>query len=387
MKAFLQNLAKHQKRWFAKWHLYLGIGAGLIVSIIGLTGSILVFQDEIDEALNPDLFVVLRQQRKLPFDEIIPILQHKYPKLKVNYLYNEFDTRTYVLYDPDTKDQTFINPYTAEITGKRLHTSSFIGFVTELHRTLLIPVIGQYIVGLSALILLILTISGLRLWIPKKWKHFKANLTVNFKANFKRQNYDWHNVLGFYSAPVVSLLSLTGFCITFSALVIPMLFILSFQPPKNIAQLLGPKSAYHTGAQPLPLKRIMDVAHQTFPNASVRGFRLPADSLGTFSLDLVSEGTSKTGQRDLLLIDQYTGKVMLNSETQLPNIGKAYLSWLTPIHFGTFGGRATQILALLGSLMPSILFVTGFIIWFPRWKKGKSRPQSIRRKQKLAEEN
>ncbi|WP_346985148.1 PepSY-associated TM helix domain-containing protein [Chryseobacterium sp. POE27] len=56
--------AYHQKRWFGKWHLYVGIFAGLILTIVGLTGSILVFQDEIDQALNPELFEVAKTQKK-----------------------------------------------------------------------------------------------------------------------------------------------------------------------------------------------------------------------------------------------------------------------------------------------------------------------------------
>ncbi|WP_029279647.1 PepSY domain-containing protein [Pedobacter borealis] len=43
--------AKHQKRWFGKWHLYVGIIAGAIVAFVGVIGSILVFQDEIDRGL------------------------------------------------------------------------------------------------------------------------------------------------------------------------------------------------------------------------------------------------------------------------------------------------------------------------------------------------
>ncbi|MFT3703058.1 MAG: PepSY-associated TM helix domain-containing protein [Agriterribacter sp.] len=54
--------AKHQKRWFGKWHVYLGIISGLIISVIGLTGSILTFQDDIDAALNRNLFEVRKDR-------------------------------------------------------------------------------------------------------------------------------------------------------------------------------------------------------------------------------------------------------------------------------------------------------------------------------------
>ncbi|MGN6490745.1 MAG: PepSY-associated TM helix domain-containing protein [Agriterribacter sp.] len=375
-KRFLLQWALHQQRWFGKWHVYLGIIAGAIVAFVGVTGSILVFQDEIDRALNPELFNVMAQQRKMPFEEIIPVIREKYPDLKMDYIMNVYDddpNYAYRVFNLATEEETFINPYTGEISGKRIHESSFIHIVTELHRTLLIPVAGRYIVGLATLCLLILTISGLRLWIPQKWKQLKSVLTVNFKAGFKRQNYDWHNVLGFYSAPVVSLLSLTGFCITFSPLVIALLFILNGQSPQGVAELLGAKSAYTTGAKPLSLKQVVAVGKTAMPESKIAGLAFPADSTGSYRLDMITKGLPKDGKREMIIIDQYNGKILLNSRSDFPQAGHAYLSWLTPIHYGSFGGRPSQIIALIGGLMPLLLFITGFIIWWPRYKKQKRK--------------
>lgn len=367
--------AKHQKRWFGKWHLYLGIIAGFIVSIVGLTGSILVFQDEIDHALNPAFFKVLEQQHKMPLEEILPVIRKNYPDLKPMYigLTDQTANSTYRLYDPKQEKEIFINPYTAKICGKRMVGSSFIGLVTNIHRTLLIPAIGRYIVGLSALCLLILTISGLRLWIPKKWKQLKEVLTVNFKASFKRQNYDWHNVLGFYTSPIVVLLSLTGFCITFSIIVIPLLFLLNGQSPQGVAKLLGAKSAYAKGIQPMPLPQITELAKKQVPGARLEFISLPADSTGSYRMDFIGPYVAKSGKRQMIISDQYNGKILLNSNTDFPNTGQAYLSWLTPIHYGSFGGMPTKILAIIGGLTPLALFITGFIIWWPRYKKQKRK--------------
>lgn len=384
---FLRSLrlqwAKHQQRWFGKWHVYLGIIAGAIVAFVGVTGSILVFQDEIDRALNPELFYIMEQEKKMSFDEIIPVIHRRYPDLSFNYIMSDLEerpNRAYQLFNFATEDEYFINPYTGELSGKRLHESSFIHIVTELHRTLLIPAAGRYIVGLATLCLLILTISGLRLWIPQKWKQLKDVLTVKFSAGLKRQNYDWHNVLGFYSAPVVSLLSLTGICFTFSAPVIALLFMLDGRSPQGVAQLLGAKSAYTENADPLPLENIMEIGQQAMPDGRIGGISLPADSLGSYRLDMLGKNPPQNGKREMLIIDQYTGKVLLNSRLDFPESGDAYLGWLAALHYGTFGGRSTQILALIGGLMPLVLFVTGFIIWWPRYRKqrrnGKSRPDA-----------
>lgn len=377
--------ARHQQRWFGKWHLYLGIIAGAIVAFTGVTGSILVFDDEIDRALNRELFEVTAQQQKIPLGDVIPLFLQKHPEAHIDYVQNleNGPNDAYSAYNFKTEEQFFINPYTGGLSGKRIYESAFIHIVTDLHRELLIPVAGRYIVGLATLCLLILTISGLRLWVPDKWKwkQLKAVLTVKFKSGFKRQNYDWHNVLGFYTAPVVSILSLTGVCITFSILVIPLLFILSGKPPQGVAKLLGVKSTYQEGATRMAPAEIVRIAETALPGSRAAGIALPKDSdtTGNYRVDLIGKRLPVGGNREMIMIDQYSGKILTNSRQDFPDVGNAYLSWLTPIHYGAFGGRPTQVLALLGGLMPLVLFITGFIIWWPRYKKQRRNGEGPRK--------
>ena len=378
--------AKHQKRWFGKWHTYLGIIAGAIVAFVGVTGSILVFQDEIDRALNKELYEVMAQQERLTFDVLIPLVKKNYPKLQFNYIMaakGGNPAEAYTVFNFKTDQQYFINPYNGKLSGKRIISSSFIRVVMELHRTLLIPAIGRYIVGIASLCLMILTISGLRLWLPKKWKQLKAVLTIKFSGKFKRQNYDWHNVLGFYSSPVIFMLSLTGFCITFSTLVIPLLFVFSGKNPAELQKAFGAKSVYQKNVSQMPLKQIIMGVGQQMPDARIGGLALPADKSGVYRFDMISGCLPKEGKREMISVDQYTGKILLNSRRDFPNVGDAYLSWLTPIHYGSFGGLPTQILALIGGLIPLALFITGFIIWWPRFKK--QRHKKIKSKAALSD--
>ncbi|WP_076382943.1 PepSY-associated TM helix domain-containing protein [Filimonas lacunae] len=376
---YKKGWARHQQRWFGKWHVYLGIIAGFIIAVVGITGSLLVFRDEIDQALNPTLFKVLAGQRRMPVEEIMPMVKQAYPKDTFSYvlLPGKNVTEPYIFFNYKKEEQLFVSPYTGQPTGKRLYESSFIHIVTEIHTSLLVPVAGRYIVGISALILLILTITGLRLWIPKKWKQLKTVLTVNFKASFKRQNYDWHNVIGFYTAPFVSLIALTGFCLTFSIVIIPMLFTLSGLPPQGAAKLLGAKSTWQAHAVTMPLDKLYQIKEQELPGSEIAGIAFPADSTGNFRLDIRDKGLPAEGKREMLILDQYSGKVLLNSRKDFPPVAAAYLSWLQPIHFGNFGGIPTKILALLAGMVPLALFITGFIIWYPRWKKQKSRKENI----------
>ncbi|WP_298713868.1 PepSY domain-containing protein [Chitinophaga sp.] len=367
--------ARHQRRWFGKWHLYLGIIAGAILCVVGLTGSVLVFQDEIDAALNPSLFEVSATQQKIPLENIVSLVRERYPDRQFEYV---MDTRpdatggTYRFYRFDTKEEFFVNPYTAEVLGGRPVDSAFIRIILNIHTTLLVPVAGKYITGIAALCMLILTISGLRLWLPAKWKQLRAAMKVNFRTSGKRQNYDWHNVLGLYSSPVIILLSLTGFAITFSAPVIALIFLINGKSPAEMSKILAAKSERVEGGQRFSEADAAKKGYALFPEGKLIGMAVPRDTAGVYRLDMRTEGASRTGNRVMLQLDQYSGKVLLNSEENFPNSGNSYLSWLTPLHYGTFGGMPTRILALLGGLIPLALYVTGFIIWWPRMRKNKS---------------
>ncbi len=375
--------AVHQKRWFGRWHLYLGIFAGAVLTIVGLTGGILVFQDEIDHALNPELFTTLEQQKRIPLEDIIPLVKTKHPEKTFEYAMDTDDespTSTYRFYSFKDQTEFFVDPYTAEITGKRIASSSFTRIVATIHRTLFIPGIGSFIVGLAALSLIILTISGIRLWLPQKLKHLKKSLSVDLKASFKKQNYDWHKVIGVFTAPVVLTLALTGVIICFSTFFIALLFLLNGRSPQSVASIFNARSIVKENQQPLTPRQASGKIYALFPNIEIKGISMPAKKDGSYRFDGKIEGKSKTGKRLMFMVDQYSGKILLNSEADFPDTGNSYLSWVTPLHYGTFGGWPTRILALLGSLMLPVMFVSGFIIWWSRYRgrrkrKGPTKPK------------
>jgi uncharacterized iron-regulated membrane protein len=363
--------AIHQKRWFGKWHLYLGIFAGAILTIVGLTGGILVFQEEIDRALNPKLFTTLEHQKKIPLEDIIPLVKSKHPEKAFEYAMGsnkEDPTSTYRFYSFKNQTEFFVDPYTCEITGNRVSSSAFIRIVSNVHRTLLIPGIGSFLVGFSALSQIILTISGIRLWLPKKLKNLKRSLSIDLKGGFKKQNYDWHKVIGVFSAPVVLTLALTGFIICFSTFFIALLFLGNGRSAQSVSSIFNSKSIVKENQQPLQPREASSKIYALFPDIEIKGISLPTKTDGAYRFDAKLEGKSKTGKRLMFMVDQYSGEILLNSEQDFPDIGDSFLSWLTPLHYGTFGGLATRILALLGSLTLPVMFVSGFIIWWPKYK-------------------
>lgn len=369
LSSFFHRLVRHQRHWYGQWHAWAGILAGAVLIVVSLTGTLLVFEEELDVWLYPELFGFAAQEERLTFGEAVDAVQEAHPDWAIKGIYR-FEQRNdcYILNYGNDYRQAIVNPYTGQVTGTRVYAESIMGFIRHLHRTLLIPTVGKYMVGICSLFLVILMITGLRLWLPKRFKQLRSRLTVKRGASRKRQNYDWHNSLGFYFSPFITLISLTGAAITFSPLVILALFLVSFEPPQSLDSLLGQQSEYQQRL-PIPIDEMVTIAFTEITEGEVRGVTLPADSVGAYTMDIIAPGRAQTGDRSLVYYDQYSGQKLMNTDTDTPHLGKAYINWVTPIHYGTFGGMPTRIIALITTLVVPILFVTGFVIWWGRWKK------------------
>jgi uncharacterized iron-regulated membrane protein len=343
------------------------------VSVVGVTGSILVFRTEIDSALNPALYRSEKTGKHLDFDEVYLALKQKYPDLSVGYLMlMEGDEANYKLLDVLTREETYVNPYTGEIISRRTSIGSFTGLVQEIHRSLLIPVAGRYVVGAASLVMLILTITGLRMWLPRRWKSLKASLTVKFNAGAKRQILDWHKMAGFFASPVLTMLSLSGICLTLNIVILPLMFVFNGQSPAKLMQIFGAQSDTTTHVAPLPAGEVFDCYRATFPAARIQTVLFPASATGVYMVNAVEGANPAGGKRTMCSIDQYSGRILFDSEKDLPNVAHAYLTWLQAFHFGSFGGIPTKCIACFAGLIPLILTVTGFLIW-----RSKRRGQTV----------
>src|SRR5690606_29997733 len=117
----------------------------------------------------------------------------------------------------------FMNPYTAEFLKKQTPIGGgefdFFRFIIDGHRALWLPYnIGRPFSGVGTLIFVVLLITGLVMWWPRRWNkaHRDQSFKIRWKASFKRVNYDLHNVLGFYSLVFALILGLTGLVWSFT---------------------------------------------------------------------------------------------------------------------------------------------------------------------------
>lgn len=375
----IKEWGNHQLNWWGKWHLYLGLIAGLVVSVIGVTGSILVFQNEIDQRLYTDFFVIQPNGIYKEYGEIGELLQKHHPELLIeSIIRNEGSIHpTYRVLTNASRTEVFVNPYTGEILGSRPRYGRFMSMVMHLHSTLLIPVVGRCVSGVAALVLLILSITGVRLWVRPRVRHLLSALVVKRSSPFAKQSRSWHTLLGVVSFPVVSMLSLSGCVIMLNMLILPLVFMSAGHSPQVLIRLLSGKSTCQIENSPLPLTSILKSVQQEEPKAKITAIIFPKDTLSVYLINAHKPSDNKVDRVILLSVDQYSGKVLLDSEKEFPKLVHLYIDWIKPIHYGSFGGLLIRILTFVAGLMPLTLTITGFLIWWPRYmRRPKKREYS-----------
>ncbi|MGI2908683.1 PepSY-associated TM helix domain-containing protein [Tolypothrix sp. VBCCA 56010] len=350
-------------------HRYLGLVVGLILIIVGLTGSLLVFQEEIDHFLVHLQFgQVIPQGQRLSIESIVGVVQKAYDNsgLQLGGMRLPLEANEPIIASLKTPaDQwinVFINPYTGVIMGEREWDQTIIGITFKLHYQLLAGQPGQVIVGIAALFLLILCITGIILW--PGWRRLIAGFKIKWKAHIKRTNFDIHKLVGIIAAVFLAMIAFTGFCWNFYEQTEPVIYAatLTPKPPEPKSQPVPGKS--------IILGEVLKVADNTLPGAVTTHINFPTTPDGVLTVyKKFPEATENYSSR--VYIDQFSGKVLQVRDSRSLRLGDTVLDSFVPMHYGTFGGLPTRILYVFVGLTPLILFVTGLIMWLYRWRKNK----------------
>jgi len=275
-------------------------------------------------------------------------------------------------------NRVFINPFTGEVQAIEDSKSEFFQIVLQLHMNLLLgKTIGEPVVGGATTVFIILLISGLILWWPKKWnrKSLKRSFQLDKKAKWKRFNYDLHNVLGFYSLLFALILCITG-------------LVFAYPTFKKVYVDLFNQLPTCRNDTPRPVTKKWDVVVPQItdntrdnalmytlgqhPQADMMSLRLRGADEPHHDIQ-VRLSRDKTSDFVWYYFDQTTGQISkLTRGEELPP-GDKLASMNYDIHVGSIGGIWTKLLAFTISLICASLPITGFVIWMNKRTKKKRR--------------
>jgi uncharacterized iron-regulated membrane protein len=194
-------------------HLWSGIGFGLYLLVVSVTGSIVVYSNELYRAATRAPIVVAPSGPRLNDDELKAAVTHVYPGYTVVSIGSgqKPDQAVSVTLSGSRgrKDRLF-NPYTGSDLGDSVPLSiHLVSKLLELHDDLLAGPTGRSVNGFGAVMLIVLALTGIVVWWPGI-KNWRRSLVLRRGVGWRRFTWDLHGVIGFWLFAFILLFGLSG---------------------------------------------------------------------------------------------------------------------------------------------------------------------------------
>jgi uncharacterized iron-regulated membrane protein len=351
-------------------HLYLGLSLGLVTVVLGLTGSLLVFRHEIDAALSPSLILVEPGRARLGPAELVSRVEAAYPDDQIKTLNVPSDSRHAVeFWMKRDAIKVYVDPYSGKVLGDRKDDRSLMGWIFKVHTELFSGHTGETVAGVSGLALVMLAATGLIVWWPRKRQKIVAGLKVKFGAGAKRTTYDLHRAVGFWACALLSLIGATG-----AALVFP-------DQAKAISYLVfagqgAPGKPNSTQGTSKPVADLIASALTAMPEGEISRLMFPAKAGEPFIIRKRTPNEIHPNGMNYVFVDPVTAKVLRVDRDNGENPALSAMNLRYPLHIGLYAGNVSRVLHALVGLTPSLLAVTGVLVW---WNRRFGKRKKLRR--------
>lgn len=212
------------RNFFRKFHLWVSVPFGIVITITCFTGALLVFEKEITALCVGDITVVTPVGEPLPVSVIADKVDATLPAdvdVKGVVVSSSPDEAYRVNLSKPKKAAVYVNQYTGEVIGKD-ERMSFFQTVFRLHRWLMDSnpgegkvFWGKMVVGASTLAFVVILLTGLVIWWPRNRKMLGNRLQIALRKGKNRFWYDLHVAGGFYAMLLLLAMALTGLAWSF----------------------------------------------------------------------------------------------------------------------------------------------------------------------------
>jgi len=356
-------------------HLCVGVTVGLVVAFLAITGSILAFQTQIigwaergSRISDPVATMPCVAPSALLTNAAD--FQHRAPSSLT--LFADRHRPAEVMFGRDA--WLLVHPCTGEVIGHGASVlRAFFANVRDLHRWIAWG--GVRHEGLRSikdacnLAFFFLLLSGLVLWIPRKfsWQHWKASML--FRPGLRARARDWnlHNIFGFWMALPLACIVLTGAIMSYAWMNTLLYRAAGSEPPKARAE------GEPRQAKPLAPEKYasLDAAIQKAMTQDSQWkslqMRMPSekDAMIAFTVDEGDGGRPQ--QRAQLMIGRKDAKVMRWEPFSAVPRGRQWRLYARFLHTGEIFGPIGEFVALLAALSALGLVWTGFALAIRRW--------------------
>ena len=215
-------------------HLYIGLASGLFLVLSGLSGSMIVFREEIEKFMHPELLETVVRGERVPVQTVLNTVKRAYPEDKIVFIRMPRIPQENYLFKMNSAHDLLVyaDPYSGEVLGAHKQEDTFIGWVALVHTELLIGERGKTALGVAALFLICMSITGPFLWWPPNGK-ISRGLKIDWRGPRKKIVFDMHRAFGIYSVLFLLIVAFTGVSLVFNKTVVEITNFLTASAPRS----------------------------------------------------------------------------------------------------------------------------------------------------------
>jgi uncharacterized iron-regulated membrane protein len=377
-----------QKKWLNRklWlnvHLIIALGVGFIFAVLGLSGSVSVYREELDELLNPQLVIEAPQGEYQSLDQIMASVKAVHPDhlgewtLEMPHSPNGMVTAWFekpreTYFERYAPLMVSVNPYTAEVVASRFWGQTFTTWLLDLHTQLQFGQEGWNFVGYCSILLLLSVSSGIYLWWPGL-QNFRSVLKIHTNAGLMRLVFDMHRMAGIVSASILLLLAFTGFQLSFPSVLENLVGSTGMahgETGRTISSTANPNGS------PTMLEAAEFIARGPFPTAELRRVTTPDGNSGVYRINLRQKNEiNRRHPYTTVWVDRWSGQIKEVRNPVTFGKGETLITWVWPLHTGEAFGKYGRIFWFLAGQSLFFLYVSGLIRWLH--KKGIIRDRAV----------
>ena len=365
-------------------HLVCGVVAGVVVLIMSITGVALTYEKQMLEWADRGAWTApsLVGARHLPPETLLAKAAAAQPGLAPTGFTLRAPAAAPATVTFQGNKSLLIDPYTGTIVGEPpAGLRNFFRTMTVWHRYLALDgtsrATGRAITGAANLGFLFIVLSGIYLWFPRVWTWLQFKNVLWFRGGLpgKARDFNWHNVIGFWSAVPLAVVVAGAVPISYPWASNLVYRLVGEAPP---APAQGARPAVPPRAESVPVDGL-DVAYaraqERVPAWRTITVRLTGGPRAPFVFT-VDEGYSGQPQkRDTLTVSR-TGEIEKSEKFSDLSAGRRLRSWLRFAHTGEIYGLTGQTIAGIVSAGGVVLVYTGIALAFRRFTAWLRRRRS-----------
>lgn len=369
-------------------HLTAGVAAGLVILLMSVTGVLLTYEKQI-LAWADSGYRVAPQATRLPLETLVERTRKE----------GLLPERVIVRSDPGApvalvhgrKPTLYVNPYTGETLGEGSAAArGFFQSVTSWHRRLGADGAGRatarMITDACNFVFLFIILSGLYLWLPRKWSRNAVAAVAWFRGGLagKARDFNWHNVTGIWCCIPLVLIAASGVVMSYPWASDLVYRAAGSNPPQRRAD------NSKAGSRKAVDRKTRDVAttagwndawaraEAQTPDWRIITLRVPSSDRAPLTF-VIDRGTGLQPQtRGTLVIERAAGAAARWEGFGGRDAGQKLRTWFRFVHTGEYYGVIGQTIAGLASAGGAFLVWTGLSLALRRFRqwRGKSRAKA-----------